>query len=154
MKDNIKPKKIGENIKKKYRLKGKGKEYYRNELIFEGEYNEGRRWNGKGKEYDDDELIFEGEYKEGKRLKGKEYSSGILIFDGEYKKAQSYAYSFKESEYLDGKLIGLKVLNYTDKKGIKSGKEYDADGNLIFDGLFKDGKRWKGEEFGEELDSN
>ena len=55
---------------------GKGKEYdYYGELIFEGEYKEGKRWNGKGKEYhwDDDynEFEFIGEYLNGKKF-GKE----------------------------------------------------------------------------------
>ena len=42
--------------------------------------------NGKGKEYNDGELIFEGEYLNGKRNgKGKEYySNGSKLFEGEY----------------------------------------------------------------------
>ena len=38
------------------------------------------------KEYDDyySELIFEGQYLNGKRFKGKEYYHGKLLFDGEY----------------------------------------------------------------------
>ena len=54
---------------------GKGKEYnYDGDLIFEGEYLNGKR-NGKGKEYDyyDGKLIFEGEYLNGKR-------KGCIIF--------------------------------------------------------------------------
>ena len=36
----------------KWKKNGKGKEYnYRNELIFEGEYVDGIKWNRKGKEY-------------------------------------------------------------------------------------------------------
>ena len=48
---------------------GKGKEYYKNgELIFEGEYLNGKRWNGKGKEYDDKGRVkFKGEYLNGKK---------------------------------------------------------------------------------------
>ena len=44
------------------------KEYYNNgELMFEGEYLNGKR-NGKGKEYDyNGKLEFEGEYLNGKR---------------------------------------------------------------------------------------
>ena len=54
-----------------YELKngnGNVKEYYNNgELIFEGEYLNGKR-NGKGKEYDyNGELEFEGEYLNGER---------------------------------------------------------------------------------------
>ena len=45
-------------------------EYYKNTLIFEGEYINGER-NGKAKEYHkiDGKLIFEGEYLEGKNGK-------------------------------------------------------------------------------------
>ena len=45
---------------------GKGKEYYNDKLIYEGEYREGKR-NGKGKEYYNDKLIFEGEFINGKK---------------------------------------------------------------------------------------
>ena len=85
---------------------GKGKEYNEeNELLFEGEYLNGNKWNGKGydkrgnidfeikngkgyiKEYDKDGILeFEGEYINGKRSgKGKDYyNDGNLIFEGEY----------------------------------------------------------------------
>ena len=47
-------------------VNGKGKEYNKKgELIFEGEYLNGKR-NGKGKEYEDDGVLkFEGEYLNG-----------------------------------------------------------------------------------------
>ena len=49
--------------------KGKGKEYnYNRELIFEGEYLNGKKWNGQGKEYDYGKLKFEGEYLNGKKM--------------------------------------------------------------------------------------
>ena len=87
---------------------GKAKEYNEDdELVFEGEYLDGKRWNGKGKDsikyynyyncclnkekiewkYSEGELIFEGEYLNGKRWNGngKEYNyDGELIFEGEY----------------------------------------------------------------------
>ena len=48
-------------------------EHYNDNLIFDGEYLNGKKWNGKGKEYDDCKLIFEGEYLNGQRNgKGKE----------------------------------------------------------------------------------
>ena len=54
-------------------------------LEYEGEFKKGKR-NGKGKEYDDDgDLIFEGEFKNGLRWngKGKEYDkSQNLMFKG------------------------------------------------------------------------
>jgi len=40
------------------------------ELLFEGEYLNGKRWNGKGKEYDSDgKLLFKGEYSNGIKSK-------------------------------------------------------------------------------------
>ena len=65
---------------------GKVKEYDNGELIFQGEYLNGKR-NGIGKEYDyNGELKFEGEYLNGKRNgKGKEYDyEGKLEFEGKY----------------------------------------------------------------------
>ena len=53
---------------------GRGTEYdpeNENE-IYEGEYLYGER-NGKGTEYQNREIIFEGEYKNGKRYEGMEY---------------------------------------------------------------------------------
>ena len=42
------------------------------DLIFEGEYLNGKKWNGKGKEYDEyNNLVFEGEYLNGKKWNGK-----------------------------------------------------------------------------------
>ena len=97
----------------------KGKEYdgQTDNLIYEGEYLNGKR-NGKGKEYDENKLIFEGEYLNGKRNgKGKEYyNDGELKFEG---------------EYLNGERNG-------------KGKEYDYNGELIFEGDYLNGERWNG----------
>ena len=81
------------NISGKYKIDGifgLGREYKikTNELIFEGEYLNGKR-NGNGKEYyDNGKLKFEGEYKNGqKNGNGKEYYNSInseLKFVGEY----------------------------------------------------------------------
>ena len=51
---------------------GRGKEFKRNKLIYEGEYLNGIR-DGKGKEYNEysGDLIFEGEYKDGKKWRGE-----------------------------------------------------------------------------------
>ena len=74
----------------KFQIKrGRGlvKEFnYNGELLFEGEYIDGKR-NGKGKEYfNDGDILFEGEYKNGKRNgEGKEYyEEGKLYFEGKY----------------------------------------------------------------------
>ena len=67
---------------------GTGKEYKDDELIFEGVYLNGKRWNGKGKEHGlVGLLIFEGEYLNGKRWngKGKEFDKSYnLIFEVVY----------------------------------------------------------------------
>ena len=72
----------GESINSK--VNGKGKEYYYNgNLIFEGEYLNGRKWNGKG--YDINNNL-EYELKNGIG-KVKEYDYyGYLVFEGEYLK--------------------------------------------------------------------
>ena len=60
---------------------------YYGDLIFQGEFLNGKKWNGNGKEYNDYyKLRFEGEYLNGERNgKGKEYDwEGKLIFEGEY----------------------------------------------------------------------
>jgi len=68
---------------------GKGKENIQNELFFEGEYLDGKRWNGiikitKVDRYGN-ETIYEGELKDGqKHGKGKEYDYERLKFEGEY----------------------------------------------------------------------
>ena len=94
-----------------------------NDLIFEGDYKNGKR-TGKGKEYDiNGNLIFEGDYKDGKRNgKGKEYNNrGDLMYEG---------------EYLNGEKHG-------------EGKEYDCNGELIFEGEYVNGEIWigRGKEF-------
>ena len=58
----------------RYKVEEKGviKEYnsYNHNLIYMGQYSNGKR-NGNGKEYDEDgKLIFEGEYLDGKKWKG------------------------------------------------------------------------------------
>ena len=89
---------------------GKVKEYNKNnELIFEGEYLNGKR-NGMGKEFFNEEfnfdfkllnenkkekvtdkLVFKGEYSNGERNgKGKEYFNGKLVFEGEYLKGNKW----------------------------------------------------------------
>ena len=63
---------------------GEGKEFQYDEennaeIVFEGVYKNGEKWNGVGKEYYamPDKLLFSGEYREGKRWNGNfcEYSN-------------------------------------------------------------------------------
>ena len=98
------------------------KEYnsYNNQLIFQGQYSNGKR-HGKGKEYNEEgQLIFEGEYLNGKKWKGieKEYDedSNKLIFECEYKNGEREGevkeyYKYNEEllfsgQYLNGKRNG------------------------------------------------
>ena len=89
-----------------YGYKKRGKKYFKEKLVFEGDYLLYNIWNGKGydekgniiyelingngkvKEYNNSGILeYEGEYKNGKRNgKGKEYDEkGKLIFEGEFK---------------------------------------------------------------------
>ena len=97
------------------------------ELIFEGEYLNGKR-NGKGKEYNyygqKDKVIFKGEYLNGKRNgKGKEYDIyGNLIFEGEYLNGKKW----------NGKGSGKFIFEI--KNGKVNMKEYSYGGILLFEG--------------------
>ena len=46
---------------------GKGKEYENGNLVFEGEYLKGKRWNGRGIEYSYYYLEYEVEYLNGEK---------------------------------------------------------------------------------------
>ena len=105
---------------------------YNDQLIFEGEYKNGKR-NGKGKEYDENNiLVFEGEYKNGKRNgKGKEYATYL-------NKGTTVQF---EGIYLNGRRNGF---------GIDR-----SDGNLIYEGLYYNGKKYgKGKEYSKLKNSN
>ena len=138
-----------------YETKSKVKEYnYDGELIYEGEYLNGKR-SGKGNEFFLDELVFEGEYLNGKRNgKGKIYENGKLIFEGEYIKGKLINDNFdkngkiitkcKDGEITQiydfrGKLIFEGEFLNGEKNG--KGKEYNNYGKLIFEGEYKNNKR-------------
>ena len=77
------------------------------------------KWNNKGEERDsyDESLIFIGEYLNGKRNGyGKEYAHYRLIFEG---------------AYLNGKRNGY-------------GKEYYEYGQIKYEGIYLNGKKWNG----------
>ena len=129
-------------------------------FAYEGEYKNGER-NGKGKEYDDDEeLIFEGEYLNGKRWNGRGYDeNGNIIY--ELKDGNGFVKEFNllfpfEGEYSNGEKNG-KGKYYSSKGKIKSegeyingerngkGKEFNSvNGSLKFEGEYLNGKRWNG----------
>ena len=99
-------------------------------MIFEGEYINGIRC-GKGKEFDDKgSLIFEGEYLNGKKWNGNGYEVNKKIYELKEGKGFINSKNFK-GEYLNGERNG---------KGV----EYNYKGNLIFEGIYLNGKRWTG----------
>ena len=125
-----------------YETKIKGKEYdaYNDNLIYDGEYLNGKR-NGIGKEYNENgKLIYEGEYLNGKKIgKGKIYdiNGNLIIFEG---------------EYINGEINGKgKIYDENDKlifeggylNGKKNGKckEYDENNKLIYEGDYLNGKK-------------
>ena len=118
-------------------INGYGKEYKLNtlNLIFKGYYINGKR-NGKGKEYDCDK-IFEGEYLNGiKNGKGIEYNKKGILFEGEYlngKKWNGIAKEYFNSPH------PIKFYGHY-YEGKKIGKEYDIDGQLIFEGKYLNDK--------------
>ena len=99
-------------------LRYKGKEYINGDLIFEGEYLNGKKWNGNGREeWWNGNILFEGQFKEGMRSKGKEYNfHGEKIFEG---------------EYLNGKRWNGKGIEVWDDK-------------VLFEGEYVNGKQWNG----------
>ena len=143
------------NIIKKGKRNGKGKEYYTNsKLKYEGEYLNEKKWNVKGyningnieceinngkgiiKEYNNEgKLIFEGEFLNGeKNGTGKEFYDDKMIFEGEYKnnfkngKGKEYHPNGKlkfEGGYLNGQKDG-------------QGKEYDTNGEFLRDITYAD----------------
>ena len=150
-------------------VKGFFKEYvYKFGSLYEGKFLNGKI-NGKGKEYDiscDDQLppiIFEGEYSDGKKTEGKEYKYSYIDyiisdcqekFEGKYlygkkwKGIKTYSRTEIIKEYLEGK---TKIYSYNNEKKGKlkyeedifgrKRKEYDDNGNLIFEGEYINGRR-------------
>ena len=138
-----------------------GKEYnYSGKLIYEGEYLNECKWNGTFREYKSGKLIFEGEYLYGCILRGKKYIRGILEFEGEYlfnKKWNGKGYdeygniiyelhngNGKIKEYDDIYNILIFEGEYLNGKRNGKGKEYYKNGNILFEGIYKKGKRWEG----------
>ena len=146
---------------------GKGKEYFLEYLMYEGEIMNGMR-NGKGKEFKFDRLVFEGKFLNGEawNKKGYDYNTNIsyelkdgkgfvkeynyegkIKFDGEYLNGRKDS---KGKLYDNGKVIYEGELSNGLKYG--KGKEFDDNGNLIFEGEYLKDKRWNGK--GKEFDDN
>jgi antitoxin component YwqK of YwqJK toxin-antitoxin module len=150
---------------KKINIKKDKKRKKKLELIFDGEYLDGKRWKGREIEErynNDDILIFQGEYING-ILHGKEYNIyGKIIFEGEYykekneKKGKAYKFGKLEFEGIyknDNKWEGKGYdknnnIIYELKNGNGYVKVYNQFGQLIFEGNFLKGeKNGKGKEY-------
>ena len=114
---------------------GKGKETNDNgELIFEGEYLNGKR-NGMGKEYyyNNDRLEIGGENL-------NDMKDSYLIFKGEYFNDRRWNGEGKEYDTEDNLIFEGEFLN-----GIRNGKGKEYYKNkLIFEGEYLNGIRWNG----------
>ena len=108
-----------------------------NELIFDGEYKNGRIWSGKGYTICGHKLF---EIKNGKGYMIEYDIYGLLKYEGEYLNGERngkgkeyyHNYVFKyEGEYINGKRYG-------------KGKEYYENGNLKFEGEYTNGDIWNG----------
>ena len=139
-------------------LNGKIKEFdEEGKLIIEEEYKDGKK-NGICTEYYDGEKSSEIEYLYDYKLKGKEYIQGRLEYEGEYydnKKWNGKGYDENGNiiyelnngkgqirEYSEGILIYEG--GYLNGKRNGKCKEYDYNGNLIFDGEYQNGEKWNG----------
>ena len=155
------------NNKISYTLKkGKGyvKEYYYDNLIFEGEYLYGEK-NGKGIEYSYKKSSqFSGEYLNGKRWNGRGYDKdGNFLYeikDGKgFIKEKYYNGSKFEGEFLNGEkngkgkeydfVLGEVSFEGEDLNGKRhgKGKEYNYKGELKFEGEYIYDQRIKGKEY-------
>ena len=152
---------------------GKGIEYYKDgKIFFEGEYLNNKRWNGRGFEYwkinDKDYKFFSGEYKNGDKFNGKiiikcDWGRIEYGFKNGKENIRGKAYDVKgnlifEGIFRDNKMItgikkfynskGILVVEIEIRNGKIDGirKEYNnkGNGNITFQGVYKNGKIWKG----------
>ena len=139
---------------------GKGIEYNGEDILFVGEYLNGKKWNGIVKEYQYQNYSyfkkFYGQYSEGVKI-GREYDiDGEVIFEGKYsedKRWEGIIYN-KKGILFPIKNGNGKVKEYDEEgklifegeyiNGEKKGKEYDEDDNLVFEGEYCKEKRWNG----------
>ena len=153
------------SVKDKRNRNGKGYEYHDNKFVFEGEYQNGEIVNGKGKLFDyKGNMIFNGEYINGKRngLVYEYYDNAetktkydtnisqerisLLKYEGKYigdeKNGVGKEYQYDENTQAITIFEGI----YKDgKKWEGVGKEfYQIPDKLLFDGEYREGKRWNG----------
>ena len=142
---------------------GKGREYYNDKIIFEGEYKNGQKWcgkfynlmnneyyeikegNGYIKKFHESHLNFEGYIKNGKENgKGKyyDYNNGRLIYDGEYLNGKWHGRGIRY-DYNGTKFDGIYLYDHKLK-----GKEY-INGRLEYEGEYLFNKKWNGKGYDE-----
>ena len=127
-------------------------------LTYKGEFFNGIK-SGKGKEYYNDNLIFEGEFLYNNRRKGESYVKGKLEYKGEYlfnKKWNGIGYDSKGKKVYEiingnGKVkeyspsgILFFVGEYKNGKKLKGKEYFHKNGNIKFEGEYRDGKKWNG----------
>ena len=153
---------------------GKIKEYTDfGQILFEGEYLNGKK-NGIGKEYrTNGKLLFEGEYLNGQWKKGKKYGDEFIGYKIEYegefkngvpngkgKKYDAASRLMNEGEYANGELNGKGIKYHYNNGKIEyegefingkrngKGKEYYESGVLKYEGEYLKGQRsGKGKEY-------
>ena len=132
---------------------------YTNNLIFEGQYEKGKKI--KGREYRSNQLYFIGEYKNNLKYKGEILNeNGKKIFKGEFNKGLYWTGFFYHPKSLgkcghleNGSGIiqefnfkGYLLFEGEYKNGFKySGIEYNSNKNKIYEGKYKNNLRWTGE---------
>ena len=150
------------NICKAYKIEeknGKGKEYdiFTNNIIFEGEYKNGKK-NGKGIEYYNNKQIkFDGEYLIGKKIEGKKYDiNGNLILilekNGDGKELYKEENIKFKGKYYNGKRWNGKLYDINNKEyeiiyGKGWCKEYYFNGEIKFEGEYFNGEWKNGKEY-------
>ena len=107
-------------------------------------------------------LIFQGKYEKGKKIEGKEYKSGKEYFIGKYKNNLKYEGKtlnkagntifkgiYNKGLFWDGDFFHPTIFKKTGKLEMGMGAilEYNFDGNLQFEGEYKDGKKFYGIEY-------
>ena len=165
--------------------KGEITEYDDKGLLFKGNYENGEK-NGKGKEYQYNQIIFDGENLNGKRWNGKLYNSfgkvacelkegkGIIkIYDnstlllegkilngelnGKIKEFDEKGKLISEGEYINGKRNGICIEYYNGEKLSEieylydykiKGKEY-FQRKLEYEGEYYNDKKWNGKGYDE-----
>jgi len=118
--------------------------YYSKFFIFKGDYKGGKKWNGVLELYDENQnLIFKYEYKNGKNEFHKN-NHHVLILESTDKSKEEKVKGNEYNKY--GELIFEgEFKNGQRYKGLS--REYDRYGKKIFYGEYKDGNKFYGNEY-------